>query len=367
MKANSVPAILLAGILTAVLHVPASRRADAADTAQAESAAAVKVIPGDKAREDPFLGDWQGRWAKGWPQNLVAQVIPRGQAKYTIRFLPAFDHRCPAFAVVSAKSDGSSLRFDEQGWSGQIKPDGFTGTGRFRGKPTAFTLEKAERLSPHLGAKPPAEATVLFDGGDLDKWESDGRGGVKDIPWKRIDDFVRVWPPLEEHSFGAAMRTRRAFPAFHLHLEFRLPLLAAAQGQTRANSGVIIEEFEFYEVQILDSYGLPGYWDECGAIYNKEAPKVNMCAPPGQWQSYDITYHGPKFDDDGNLVAKPRITVDHNGRRIHTDVELPCSEGALKRRREKPEAKTPGRITLQHHGDPVDFRNIWIKELPTDE
>jgi hypothetical protein len=116
----------------------------------------------------------------------------------------------------------------------------------------------------------------------------------------------------------------------------------------------------WFEVQILDSYGLPGYWDETGAIYKKEAPKVNMCAPPGQWQSYDITFRAPRFDADGDLVARARITVDLNGKRIHNDVELPFSEGAMKRRCEKPDVKTPGRITLQHHGNPIDFRNIWI-------
>ena len=115
-------------------------------------------------------------------------------------------------------------------------------------------------------------------------------------------------------------------------------------------------------MQILDSYGLPGYWDETGAIYKKAAPKVNVCAPPGQWQSFDIMYQAPKFDAGGHLVAKARITVDLNGKRIQNDVELPYSDGALKKRREKPDLKTPGRITLQHHGDPIDFRNIWIVE-----
>jgi hypothetical protein len=214
-----------------------------------------------------------------------------------------------------------------------------------------------------LSAEPPPEAIVLYAGDSLAQWESDGRGGVEEITWKQIDEFLRVWPPLDQHAFAAAIRTRRAWPSFQLHLEFRLPLIASATGQTRGNSGIIIEEFEFYEVQILDSYGLPGYWDEAGAIYKKEAPKVNMCAPPGQWQSYDIRYHGPRFGESGELVAKPRITVDLNGKRIHNDVELPFSEAALKNRREKPDLKTPGRITLQHHGDPVDFRNIWIIDL----
>jgi hypothetical protein len=305
----------------------------------------------------------QGKWEKGWPAEVVAQVIPRGDDVYTIRFLPEFDQRCPPLAVVEAKTEGGELRFHQDGWTGSVEGKRLAGTGILRGKPTDFNLTKMTRLSPRLGVEPPADAVVLFDGGSLAQWESDGRGDVTEITWKQIEGFVRVWPPLAEHAFAAAIRTRQAWSSFQLHLEFRLPLIAAATGQTRGNSGVIIEEFEFYEVQILDSYGLPGYWDETGAIYNKEAPKVNMCAPPGQWQSYDITYHGPKFDDAGRLIAKPRITVNLNGKRIHNDVELRYSDGAVKTRREKPESKMPGRITLQHHGDPIDFRNIWIVPL----
>jgi hypothetical protein len=201
----------------------------------------------------------------------------------------------------------------------------------------------------------------------LGQWESDGRGGVEEITWKKTNEYLRVWPPLDQHAFAAAVRTRQAWSDFHLHLEFRLPLIAEAIGQTRANGGIIIEEYEFIEVQILDSYGLPGYWDDCGGIYRKESPKFNMCAPPGQWQSYDIVYRGPKFDDAGNLVGKPRITVDLNGKRIHHDVQLPYSDRAVNARREKPEAKTPGRIILQHHGDPIDFRNIWIVDCGSEK
>jgi hypothetical protein len=331
-------------------------------TDPADAVTEVGVIPGDKAVADPFLGDWQGAFEKGWPRGLVAQVIPRGDDRYDVQFLPAFDQRCPPLAVLAATVVGNKLCFEGDGWSGTFVDGKLTGVGMLKNKPTAFTLQKVSRLSPRLGAKPPENATVLFDGGSLDQWESDGRGGVKEITWKQIDDFIRVWPPLKTHSFASAIRTRDARQDFEVHLEFRLPLIAAATGQTRGNSGIIIEEFEFYEVQILDSYGLPGYWDETGAIYKKEAPKVNMCGPPGQWQSYDIAYRAPRFDSDGNIVAKARITVDLNGKRVHNDVELPYSEAALRNRLEKPDLKTPGRIILQHHGDPVDFRNIWIVE-----
>jgi hypothetical protein len=348
-------------VLLGLQTISTPDKAPAADGSDAP----VEVISGDRASEDRFLGDWQGNWSQGWPRELVAQIIPRGGGNYTIQFLPVFDQRCAPLAVVSAKADGQKLTFDQDGWSGTVQGNQLTGTGPQRNASLSFKLSKVARLSPRLGAQPPDGAIVLFDGGDLDHWESDGRDGNEQITWQKLDDCLRVWPPLTEHAFGAAIRTRRAWPSFQLHVEFRLPLIAEATGQTRANGGIIIEEYEFFEVQILDSYGLPGYWDECGAIYRKESPKFNMCAPPGQWQSYDITYSGPQVDRDGKLLASPRITVDLNGKRIHNDVELPYSERAARNRVEKPEMKTPGRIVLQHHGDPIDFRNIWLVELPS--
>lgn len=351
----------IASIVLTCVHFAFVTCATAADDADALP---VEVIPGDKAGSDLFLGDWQGAWSKGYPRDLVAQVIPRGHQNYIINFLPAFDQRCAPLATVQAKADGRRLQFDQEGWSGTMEGDQLTGMGLFKDKSVSFKLAKIVRLSPRLGAKPPQGAIVLLDGDDLSAWETGGRGGVEEITWQKHGGFVRTWPPLTEHAFGASIRTRQTWSNFRLHLEFRLPLIAAATGQTRANSGVIIEEFEFFEVQILDAYGLLGYWDETGAIYRKEAPKVNMCAPPGQWQSYDIVYSGPRFDEAGKLVANPRITVDLNGKTVHNDVELPYSERAAKNRHEKPDLKMPGRIILQHHGDPVDFRNVWLLECP---
>ena len=353
----------LVSALSVALFPLFAASAVAADDSVENKPTSSQLILGDQASQDPFLGDWEGKWSKGWPPNIVAQVIPRGSDTYQINFLEAFDARCPAFADFEGEVVGDALKFDAYGWSGEFSGDELRGVGLNRDKPVEFSMKKVTRLSPRLGAKPPKNAIVLFDGGDFGAWEVDPRRGATSIDWKLIDDHARTWPPLSEHAFGASIRTKDAWPSFRLYVEFRLPLIPAATGQTRGNSGVIIEEFEFYEVQILDSYGLSGYWNECGAIYKKEAPKVNMCAPPGQWQSYDIVYRGPRFDDEGKLAANPRITVDHNGKRIHNDVELPYSENALRARREKPETKTPGRITLQHHGDPVDFRNIWLQPL----
>ena len=322
---------------------------------------------GAEGASDPFLGDWQGSWARdgrGRARPVAAQVIPRGGGQYQINILPELDQRCRPHAVVQAKVEGGRLRFDEQGWTGELRGESFTGTRKTGDRQAAFAMKKATRLSPRLGAKPPEGAVVLFDGKSFDQWEPSGRGsaGAK-IPWQIVDGAMRAWPPVKEHTFGTAVRARRACLDFQLHLEFRLPLLPDVTGQNRANSGVIIEDYAFHEVQILDSYGLPGYYDECGAIYNRAAPKVNMCAPPLQWQSYDITFHGPRFDADGKLVRRARITVDHNGKLIHNDLELRGPSGGRLPAYARTRPRTIGRITLQHHGDPVEFRNLWLLDL----
>jgi hypothetical protein len=135
------------------------------------------------------------------------------------------------------------------------------------------------------------------------------------------------------------------------------------RGQLRGNSGMVFEEYAYHELQILDSYGLPGYWNDCGAIYNITAPMVNMCAPPLQWQTYDITYHAPRYDSGLKLRGLARISVDQNGKPIHKDFELPDSEAAEKLRREAPKSRKVGRIRLTYHNDPVEYRNIWLVKL----
>lgn len=369
MKAFSHPSLLA---LLASGTFAASGILLAADRApMAADPAALGIVLGDQVTSaDPFLGDWEAAPDQPQPKPIVAQVMPRGSGAYRINFLPAFDQRCPPYAEIDAKAEGNVLRFNQSGWLGSIRDGVLEGTGQLQekvGSPvfkaTPLLLKKTVRLSPRLGASPPEGAIRLYDGKNLlEQFESDGRDG-NTLQWQQLDDCLRVWPPLSEHAFGAALRTRQPFPNFQLHIEFRLPLIAAALGQTRANSGVIIEDFEFYEVQILDSYGLPGYWDETGALYTKEAPRVNACRPPGLWQSYDIEFHGPKFDGAGKLASPARISVNLNGVQVQRDLELPYSERALQTRREKPAFRTPGRITFQNHGDPIDYRNLWIKPL----
>jgi hypothetical protein len=130
------------------------------------------------------------------------------------------------------------------------------------------------------------------------------------------------------------------------------------RGQGRSNSGIYAQGR--YEVQILDSFGLEGKHNECGGIYSVKDPDVNMCLPPLAWQTYDIDYTATRYDDQGKIVANPRITVRHNGVVIHQDVELP-GERSTTAAPAGP-GPEPGPVFLQNHGCPLRFKNIWVVE-----
>ena len=342
--------IRLAGTITVVLLVAAS------------------LAHGDAgAHEYPFMGDWQGGWSQQdrvYPPKIAAQIIPCADGAYQIRLFTELRKKAPEYVVIKAKPNGDRLDFQQGPWSGTIQGDRFTGRGSLRGSEGSFEMKRAFYESPRLLVKPPQGALALFDGSSFDEWEMLRRGGkTGPVTWKIDAGAMRIVPELGNHKIGASVGTRQTFRDFHLHIEFRLPLLPENTDQKRANSGVIIEEYAFYEVQVLDSYGLPGYYDECGAIYQIAPPKVNMCAMPLQWQSYDIIYHAPRFDRAGNLAGRPRITINHNGELIHKDLDLPYPENAVKSRRQRPDSRKPGRIKLQDHGYPIEYRNIWIVDL----
>lgn len=201
--------------------------------------------------------------------------------------------------------------------------------------------KKVERKSPTLGARPPGDAVVLFDGSNLDAWSA---GNL-----------------VEEgkHTYlGVAARTKETFEDFTLHLEFRTPYMPASRGQGRGNSGMYL--LDQYECQILDSFGLEGKDNECGGIYKVSKPDVNMCLPPLSWQTYDVEFTAPKFDSDGNRTAPAVTTIRHNGVVIHDKRVLPEPTPGGGRSDEK-----PGALFLQNHSNPVVFRNIWIVKKGT--
>jgi hypothetical protein len=199
-------------------------------------------------------------------------------------------------------------------------------------------LRKVHRESPTLGARPPRGAVMLFDGSPGGSRSTEAFQGGRTTP----DGLLMVGPT-----------TRLPVRDFFLHAEFRTPFMPSQRGQGRANSGVYIQRR--YEVQILDSFGLPGLDNECGGLYKQRAPALNMCLPPLAWQTYDIEFRAPRFDGDGKKTAAGRITVRHNGVVIHNDVELANKTGGG-----QPEGPQPLPILLQDHGNPVHFRNVWL-------
>ena len=217
--------------------------------------------------------------------------------------------------------------------------DATLANGVLTGKATdgeSRTLQKTERKSPTLGAKAPDGATVLFDGTGADAW----KGG-------KID---------EERNLQCGVVSKQEFGDFSMHVEFRTPFKPAARGQGRGNSGVYLQDR--YEVQVLDSFGLKGENNECGGIYTKHRPKVNMCLPPLSWQTYDIDFEAAKWDADGKKLKNAIATVKHNGVLIHDHAEVDGSTASSGRK----DGPGPGPIQLQNHGNPVVFRNIWIVE-----
>ena len=300
------------------------------------------------------IGDWEGvrTAADGARSRMVAQVIARANDRYEVNLLPEFETREPEIAVLEGKEEGGKVALEgkhgDTTWRGTMGNDTFS--GRFEGETSGnFTLRRVARLSPTLGAEPPKGATVLFDGSGAENWRQNWGGGGG-AGWKFVDGAMEVVPG------GGSAVSKQQFGDHKIHVEFWLPLQPGARGQGRANSGVYVQRR--FEVQVLDSYGLEGKSNECGGIYKVAAPRVNACAPPEQWQTYDITFRAARFDDEGNLTRAPRMTVYHNGVLIHDNVELAGGTGGG-----KGGIPREGPILLQDHGNPVRYRNIWVQPL----
>lgn len=203
----------------------------------------------------------------------------------------------------------------------------------------------------HPGA-PPSDAIVLFDGKDLSKWLS-GKGG--EPKWKVADGYMEI----TKKSDG--LRTKQAFGSCQLHVEWASPKPPRGSGQTPGNSGVFL--MSYYEVQVLDSYRNKTYADGTAAsLYGQSPPLVNACRPPGEWQSYDIIFHRPQFAPDGKLAQPATITVLHNGVLVQDHFTIQGRSAHKRRAVYRPHpARLP--IVLQDHGQPVRYRNIWIRPL----
>ena len=201
---------------------------------------------------------------------------------------------------------------------------------------------------------PPSDAIVLFDGRSLAGWQSADSAGHA-ARWKVADGYMEVV------AGTGNIATTRGFGDVQLHIEWMAPVPAKGEGQERGNSGVFL--MGRYEVQVLDSYGNITYPDgQASAVYGQYPPLVNASRPPGEWQTYDIVFHRPRFDASGNVTRPARMTILFNGTLVQDDVAL---TGPTAHKARPPYAKHADRLPLilQDHGDPVRYRNIWAREL----
>ena len=214
--------------------------------------------------------------------------------------------------------------------------------------PPSSSVEEAE-------GTPPSDATVLFDGADLSSWVR-GEGG--EASWQVANGYMEVSPG------NGSIRTREHFGDGQWHVEWATPQVVKGESQGRGNSGVFL--MGTYEIQVLDSFDNPTYADgAAAAIYGQYPPLVNACREPGRWQTYDLVWIGPRFDG-GKLVSPARLTLIHNGTVVHHDRELlgPTAHHTFLEYEEHPDK---GPLELQDHGDLVRYRNIWFRELGSNE
>ncbi|MEI6238894.1 MAG: DUF1080 domain-containing protein [Planctomycetia bacterium] len=318
----------------------------------APAAAADKPVFTDASRADAdfaLQGEYAGEASiDGQPLRLGIQVVALGEGAFDV---VAYPGGLPGDGWSRPnKVVGKGTRTDAGGkavvtlegvdWTGQKRRgeirDGAVVMLGDDGNAVA-SFPKVERKSPTLGEKPPAGAIVIFDGaGPVDE--------TKTLVSPRItDDGLLMEGVTTADSFGDA----------RWHVEFCLPYQPHERGQKRGNSGAYVQGC--YEVQMLDSFGLEGKNNECGGVYSVAAPSVNMCLPPLSWQTYDIDFTAPRFEN-GAKVKPARMTVRHNGVVIQDDVEVPKITPGGPQKQEQP----TGPLHLQNHTNPVRYRNIWV-------
>ncbi len=338
--------------------------------AAAGLAAPLAAQPKDKGvwtdPNDPALpADFkiQGEYAG---EHMGAQIIALGNGTFQAVILPGglpgagWDGKNKS--LMAGKLEGEKATFEPA--KGKRKylaqnPDQFSATSKFPPvgqkdltgtadgttfkirdeKGSEIELKKTTRVSPTMGAKVPSGGIALFDGTNTDAWT----GG-------RLDPTTHFL-----NTDGHDIRTKQKFNNYAAHVEFLLPYRPDARGQGRANSGFY--QVDMYEVQVLDSFGLDGKDNECGGVYTKAAPKANMCLPPLVWQTYDAEFTNA-VAEGGKVVKKARLTLKHNGVAVHHDIEINGKTGGA---RNDPEG-TPGPLQLQGHGNPLQYRNVWVVE-----
>lgn len=289
----------------------------------------------DFAFQGEYRGYQQPRESRRSSESVAIQVIALGDGQFgAVKYyggLPGEGWRKPRKFELTGNRSADSLTLSGENYDARIIGTSmklFAKDGRVAGE-----LQRVERISPTMGAKPPAGSIVLFDGSGTTHWKNG----------KMTPDGL----------LKAGTETAQAYNNFRLHGEFMLPYKPLARGQNRGNSGFYLQGR--YEVQVLDSFGLEGIENECGSLYRTKRPDTNLCLPPLQWQTYDIDFNNAKFDAAGKKTQNMQITVWHNGVVVHDYASIPSKTGAGLA--EGPQGLP---IKLQDHGNPVVYRNIWL-------
>lgn len=221
-----------------------------------------------------------------------------------------------------------------------------------------------EKISGVMDGAAPSDAIILFDGSNLDAWQS--AGTEEDAAWAMTGDVLTV------KNGSGSIKTRQAFGDIQLHIEWSPTATIMGEGQSRGNSGIFLNSL--FEVQVLDSWENPTYVNgQAGAVYLQHAPSVNVARPPGEWQSYDILFKAPVYSASGSLQSPAHVTVFQNGVLVLNNVEIlgatyteepeysiRCTPYGQTREQDCSGAMP---LTLQDHGQVVSFRNIWLREL----
>jgi len=307
------------------------------------------LLGASAATADSFMGEYTGTF---FADNRVqtpasAHVIAEAEDfwRIAIKAVGTDSGREGACVELHGSQDGREvLIWDRSGgyyWQGRIN-NGHLSVRSAYGQ--HFELDKIVRKSPNEGLEPPAGAVMLLP---YKKGTKPNLGAWTNQNWKALDSGAM------QVNKGTNATKERFGDIKHLHIEFKLPLEPRERGQGRGNSGVYL--CGTYEVQVLDSFGLVHTSGDCGGLYNLKRADVNACLPPETWQTYDIEFRAPRLNDDGSIKENARITVHHNGIKIHDDVEIP-------RPTANPKAKqrVTGPILLQDHSHPVQYRNIWL-------
>ncbi|MDB6053671.1 MAG: hypothetical protein JWN25_1194 [Verrucomicrobiales bacterium] len=310
---------------------------------------------------DPVMGIYEGKWsAQDQHGTVKAQIRPLGDSKYdgfimiqshgsnvTVLNLTGTSGGADApltmtASTITAKTDEVLSKASFKGEISLQRTAANKLTGKLSGDLGEGELDavRVTKKSPTLGAKAPANAIVMFDGKTTNQWE----------------DFHFLLN--EDGSMQVQKGTMNSKPKldnFKLHVEFRTPFMPQAQGQARGNSGVYLQSI--YEVQVLDSFGLyPLQINDCGSVYGIQRAKGNECYPPMEWQTYDIEYH----QHDNTAQNPPEITIVHNGIPVIEKARVPEKLLGIGGGGGNPKG---GFTMLQDHGNPVQFRNIWVQPL----